>query len=365
MREWFRIQLKAGDPAVVEIHIIDYVGSWEDQMLNELFGEEITVTAKAFVEQLAKLPDTVKALRVHVNSPGGDVFGAVNIANALRDQRATKGRTVETIIDGMAASAASLIVMAGDPIRISDNGLLMVHNPWTIALGNAAELRTAADELDKFRAANIIPTYQWHSKLSADEIASLMDATTWMDADEAISAGLADTKVAGLRAAASIDPRAAARLSIPEKYRERAQAFLRPIEEPTPEPPKAAAADIMRLCADAGLDLAFAQALLGEALVAEDVKARIGAEKQRRAAAQARATEIRALCRAAKQDDLADDLVAGGMTLEQVRSHLTKLTAKLDKAEIDAGLKPDHGTRRAPVIDTVAIYAERNKPRAH
>lgn len=379
MREWFQVKLQADDPTVAEIHIVDFIGDWYDQMLNEMFDESVTVTAKAFIQQLAKLPDSVKTLQVHVNSPGGDVFGAVNIANALRDQRATKGRVVETIVDGMAASAASLIVMAGSPVRIADNGILMIHDAWTIAAGNAKEMRKTADVLDKFRDTNIIPTYQWHTPLSAEDVAGLMAEETWMDAQEAVDYGFADEIVKGLKAAASIDPRAAAKLKVPEKYTDRVQALLRledapapapevldraPLPEPVSEPPAPAvadAADVVRLCGDAGLDLAFAQALIGEGLVIAGAEARITSEKETRVRAEARANDIRALCAKVKQDDLAHGYVAGGMSVEQVRDHLTKITAKLDRVEIDAGLAPDYGTRPKKVIDVVAVYAERNR----
>jgi ATP-dependent protease ClpP protease subunit len=78
-----------------------------------LFG----VTARAFVDALAALPDTVKNIQLHINSPGGDVWGAVNIANALARPAVSKGRTVTTIVDGLAASAASIIAMAGSTVR--------------------------------------------------------------------------------------------------------------------------------------------------------------------------------------------------------------------------------------------------------
>lgn len=452
MREWYRIEVKAaaesspeGD-SVAEIHIIDYIGGWIDQTLNELFGEKVTVTAKAFIDDLAALPASVKALRVHINSPGGDVWGAINIANALRDQQITKGRTVETVIDGLAASSASLIAMAGKPCRMADNAIFMVHEPWSGAVGNAKEMRKCADMLDTLRDAQLVPTYQWHSKLSAQEITALLEAETWMDADEATANGFVDEKVEGLRVAASIDPRARAKLSIPEKFRPQVEALLRPEDPPAARPtaePKvsdamtcctccdgeqccaccrggggmgcacedtgadcaccqngeccacckgeqccatcmgegqgegakpamtakapepvvalaAAPADVVRLCAEAGLDLAFAQALIAEGRPLEAVTARITGEKDSRAAAAARERDIRALCTLAKQPDLADGYVAGAMTTAQVREHLSKITAKLDRAEIQAGIRPDEGMRPQPVIDIAKVYRERN-----
>jgi len=362
MREWFQVKLQTEDPTVADFYIIDLIGDWYDQMMNEMFDESITVTAKAFIQELAKLPDSVKTIRVRVNSPGGDPFGAINIANALRDQRLTKGRVVETYVDGMAASAASLIVMAGSPVRIADNGILMIHDAWTIAAGNAKQMRKTADLLDKFRDTNIIPTYQWHTPLSAEDVAGLMADETWMSGQEAVDYGFADEVVAGPKAAASIDPKGAAKLKIPAKFADRVKALLRVEDTPAPVVPAGLnAAEVVRLAADAGLDLAFTQALLDEKPTAEDAQARIAAETATRAAAETRATDIRATCKLAGQEDLAAELVGSGWTLDQVKGHLAKITAKLDKVEIDSGMKPDHGTKNKPVIDVVAVYAERNR----
>ena len=229
---WFRMEVKKKDPAIADIYILGFIGDW----LDDLWGSDDVTTAKSFIAELEKLPDSVKLIRVHVNSPGGDVFGAVTIANVLRDQRMTKGRAVIASVEGLAASAASIVIQAGNSIQMADNALVMIHNPWTIALGEAGELRTAADGLDTIRNA-IIATYQWHSKLGAKKIGELMDETTWMSADEAIANGFATDKVEGLKAAASLDPRGLARLSIPEKYRERVEAFTKSdAPKQTPQP---------------------------------------------------------------------------------------------------------------------------------
>jgi ATP-dependent protease ClpP protease subunit len=353
----------ASDPSVLDIHIIDFIGDWMDQAMNEAWGEQISITAKAFVDALSAIPASVKTLRVHVNSPGGDVFAAINIANALRDQRATKGRAVETIVDGLAASAASLIVMAGSPARMSDNGLLMVHNAWTIAIGNAAEMRKAADTLDQLRNAQIVPTYQWHSPMTAEAIQALMDAETWMDADQAIANGFVDEKVAGLKAAASIDPRTVGKLKVPEQFRARIEALVAKPEPTPPAPMAAAATDVLRLCRK-GECLDLAESLVASGATLETVQASVTTERQTRTAAAARATEIRALCAKAKLPDLADGYVAGGMTPDAVRMQLTIVTAKLDRIEIDGSLKPDQGTQPKARIDTAKIYADRNQVRA-
>jgi len=373
MSKWFQINLKAeapsSAPSVAEIYINDYIGGWADQMWKDYLGMDSPFTAKQLIDELAALPEDVKTIRVHINSPGGDVAAALLIANALRDQRVTKGRTVETIVDGLAASSASVIAMAGSPMRMADNAILMIHDPWTLAAGNSAEMRKTADVLDQIRNGSIIPTYQWHSKESADEISALMAAETWMDADEAMAHGFADEKVAGLRAAASIDPRALTVLSIPEKFAAQVKAFLKPEAEPAAAaaaalspaaPAKASSDQIVKACNEAGLDLTFATALLSEDLTAEAVSARITAEKATRVAAEARATDIRALCGTAHAD-LAPDLIASNFTFDQVKGHMAKVLAKLDKVDIDAGLAPEKGTGSKPAINISAIYAELNK----
>lgn len=357
-REWYRVVATTQDPTTVDIHIIDWIGDWVDDAINRFYGESIGVTARAFVEELSKLSDSVKTIRVHINSPGGDVFGALNIANALREQRTSKGRTVETVVDGLAASAASIIMMAGSVVRIADNALVMVHNPWTCACGSAKDFRKFADDLDTVRNT-IVATYKWHSELEPAALIALMDAETWMDADEAIANGLATEKVEGLQAAASLTRGAVAKLTVPEKYRARVDALLRP-EPSTPQ--AAGAADVLRLCREGGC-LDVAEDLIGAGATLEAVQSRVSTEQQTRARASERQTQIRALCEKARLPELAASYIAGGMPLEQVRAQLTVLTAKLDQVEIDGGLSPDHGSKPKARINVSAVYAELNAPK--
>lgn len=324
-RAWFRFENAASDPTVAEIHIIDIIGGWIDEWFGDTQG---IITAKMFLAELGKLPDAVKTIRVHINSPGGDVFGAVNIANALRDQQLSKNRTVETVIDGLAASAASIVAMAGGTVRMADNALLMIHNPWSFAIGEAKDMRKTADELDTIRNT-IIATYKWHSNLSEDAIAALMDDETWLDATTAIEQGFATEQIEGLKAAASIDPRATAKLKIPEQFKARVAALLK-----TDDPPIAAGDPkaIAKACKDAGFpDLA--EDLIGQSM--DVVTARLDSAKAERTTRDARATEIRALCKTAKQDDLAETFIAGGITVDAVKATLTNVTAKIDHTEID------------------------------
>lgn len=353
-RAWFRMETKAAEPSVAEFHIIDLIGSWYDEMWRD-WGVDPGVTAKKFIDELSKLTDAVTTIRVHINSPGGDVFAALNIANALREQQASKGRTVETVVDGLAASAASIIAMAGSKITMADNALMMIHNPWTWSAGEAKDFRKTADDLDTIRTS-IVATYKWHSQLSDQEIAALMDAETWMDADEAIKQGFATDKVEGLRAAAALDRRASSILSIPEKFSDRVKALLTP-EASAPQP--ASADEVLRLCTEASLDLSFARTLIDAKVTDADVRTRIAAEKDARAKSETRKSEITALCKKNGLEELAGSYISGGMTLEAVKAQIVVFTAKIDgKTTINTDLNP--GGAAAPAVDVFASYAALN-----
>lgn len=366
-KPWFECKVQEKDQAVADIHIFGMIGSFIDDMFGKWDG---MTTAKSFVDAVAALPETVKTLKIRINSPGGDVFGGITIANALRSEQA-RGRKVETIVEGLAASAASIIAMGGSPVKIADNGIMMIHSPWTGSVGNARDLRATADILDTIEDT-LVKTYQWHSTLDAEQITALIRGEdgqgTWLDAEAAVENGLATEVVEGLKAAASIDPRAITALKVPEKFADRVKALMRSTETPAAAPveaapapaPKVSSEQIIKACTDAGLDLAFASAVLSEGLTADALSARITAEKATRATAEARANNIRALCGKA-HEDLAPELIASALTFDQVKTHMAKVAAKLDKVEIDAGLAPEQGKGKKPVINISAIYAERNK----
>lgn len=359
-KPWFRVENSTSDPSVVDIHIIDFIGDWFDDMINRFWNESIGVTARAFVEELSKLPDAVKTINVHINSPGGDVQGGINITNALREQQTSKGRTVETFVDGLAASIASAIAMAGSKVHMSDNALMMVHNPWAFSVGNAADMRKTADVLDTMRG-QIVNTYKWHSKLEAKDLEALMDGETWMNADEAIANGLATDKVEGLKAAACLDSRVMAKLTVPEKYRDQVKAFLKPEQPQAPAAPQAAAAsDVLRICREGDCpDLA--EALIGEKATLDQVQARVTSTKTERAASQQRATTIRTLCKNANCERVSDMLVKSALSIDDVKAHLTTLVAMKAEANIDPSIDPDQGTKMTARINVSDIYAQHNK----
>ena len=146
------------------------------------YGDEIT--PKTF---RAELNSGEGDISVWINSNGGDVFAAAEIYNMLKDYRGK----VTVKIDAMAASAASVIAMAGDTIEISPVGMMMIHNPWTFAEGDSAELKTAARMLDEVKES-IINAYELKTKLPREKISKLMDAETHMNAHKAVELGFAD-----------------------------------------------------------------------------------------------------------------------------------------------------------------------------
>ena len=145
------------------------------------------VTPRLFAEELHALGG--KSLTVRINSPGGDVFAAQSIYNQLR----TYGGRVTVRIDGLAASAATIVACAGDTVIMPTNALYMIHNPATVTVGDAAEMRTAADVLDTVRET-IVNVYQKRTgeHLTAEELTAMMDDETWMTAQEALAYGFVD-----------------------------------------------------------------------------------------------------------------------------------------------------------------------------
>ena len=126
-------------------------------------------------------------ITVWINSPGGDCVAAAQIYNMLSNY---KGK-VTVKIDGIAASAASVIAMAGDTVLVSPVSMLMIHNPATIAWGDHAEMQKAMDMLAEVKES-IINAYVLKTGLSRPKLSHLMDAETWMDANKAVELGFAD-----------------------------------------------------------------------------------------------------------------------------------------------------------------------------
>ncbi len=163
------------------------------------WGDE--VTPKEFKSDLDDLGN-IDTLNIYINSPGGDVFAGQAIHSMLKRHKAYKN----VYIDGLAASIASVIAMSGDTVFMPKNAMMMLHNPWTIGVGNSEEFRKLAEDLDKIRES-LIAAYEGHSALTRDEIISIMDAETWLTATECEEYGFCDVVQEEKQLAASIDRR--------------------------------------------------------------------------------------------------------------------------------------------------------------
>jgi len=131
-------------------------------------------------------------IELRINSGGGDVFEGQAIYSLLESWKSTTGGNVIVYIDGLAASVASVIAMAGSEIRMSSNALMMIHNPWTpSATGGSNDLRDLANVLDKIRDT-IVTVYETKSGMDRDTISLMMDEETWFSAEEAVNFGFAD-----------------------------------------------------------------------------------------------------------------------------------------------------------------------------
>lgn len=146
------------------------------------YGDE--VTPKLFKDELGAGNGPIT---VWINSPGGDVFAAAQIYNMLMDYP----YDVTVKIDGLAASAASVIAMAGTTVEMSPVAMMMIHNPATIAIGDSDEMKKAVKMLDEVKES-IMNAYEIKTGLARDKISKLMDAESWFNAKKAVELGFAD-----------------------------------------------------------------------------------------------------------------------------------------------------------------------------
>lgn len=331
MKNWYSIQAKADQAP--EISIFDDIGAWG-------------VTAKQFIGDLKAMSGPT--IRLSINSPGGSVFDALAIYNALRQHEAN----IEVTVMGVAASAASLVAMAGDKIIMPENAFMMIHNPLNFAYGNAEDLRGMADVLDKI-GASLVATYAARTGLPDDEIKALLDAETWLNAEDAVAKGFADELQPALKAVASADPD-----RLPEHVRAALAADQAP--EPSPEPEheddhpldaqaRALAVAIIAKASAAGI-AAHADVFLLDPAIASEADAE---------AAIAEAKDIVAVCAAAKLPEMSAGMIKARVPLATVRQRLQTARAELDAALHTSNHLPQPTTSPQSAISIAGIYAAR------
>jgi ATP-dependent Clp protease protease subunit len=190
---WFAVKTATEDSA--DLYFYDVIGdSW------------VGSDAATVVKEIKALKS--KKLNVHISSPGGSVFDGIAIYNALNSHPSE----VTIYVDGLAASIASIIALAGKKVVIAENAMFMIHNPWTWTAGNAEELRKQADTLDQI-GETLITTYASRTGKDRDTIRKAMEEETWFSAKEAKDWGLATEIVSALPLAASVRQDVAAALA--------------------------------------------------------------------------------------------------------------------------------------------------------
>lgn len=198
-----------------ELYIYDAIGA-------DYWGG---VSAQQVADTLKELKGNgVKTLNIFINSPGGDVFEAMAIVNNIR----RFDGDVSVMVDGLAASAATLIMMAADKkkLKCASNSMVMIHNPWGFAIGEAKDMREYADMLDKVRG-QIADMYVARTGKKMEDVIAIMDAETWMTGDEAVTNGFCDECVKEESAVepannAVMHPILATYRNTPEKLKQRA-----------------------------------------------------------------------------------------------------------------------------------------------
>ena len=176
-RFWQVVGAEETESGEAEIEFYGYISEyswWDDD-----------ITPAKFREDLAKLGSKPVTVRIH--SGGGDVFAASAIRAMIMDY---PGK-VTTRIDGLCASAATYVAMAGDIVKMQDSAFFMIHDPWMIAMGSEDELKKGVELLKSIKEG-IVETYQGKTKLAADKLARMMSAETWMTAQEALGYGFVD-----------------------------------------------------------------------------------------------------------------------------------------------------------------------------
>ncbi|MFJ1213288.1 head maturation protease, ClpP-related [Burkholderia pyrrocinia] len=351
-RKWWdiRAQASADGGKVAEIRIYSEIGFWG-------------VDAERFISQLDAAAAGASSIVVAINSMGGDVFDAFTIYNALRRYEGkVKGR-----VDGIAASAASLVLMACDEIEMPENAMLMIHHPHTITAGEAGDFRRIADLLDN-ASAGILAAYVNRSGMSEDEVRAMMDAETWLTAAQAKEKGFCDTIEAPVKLAASASaaPLLARFSSVPDVVQAAidADGDAPPASDP-PAPAPEPSTPPAPVVPDVGALAAHVFNTLREANLSDCAEGVIAATGLRDRDAVDRAiqnaSDIAGICLAANQTDLTAQFVASGLTPDQVRA---RLFDRMSASQQPVNSRPDPQVTPAPQasgrpVRATDIYAAR------
>lgn len=347
-KHWYSLKASGeAETRSIEVYVYGEIGTWG-------------ITANQFVRDLAALDDGVSPIVVAFNSIGGDLFDGLAIHNAL----SRLGERCTGRVDALAASAASVAVCGAHKVVIASNAMLMIHNPWTYASGDAEDLRKVATALDQAMEA-IIAAYKAKApNIDEVELRRLVNAETWLTASEAVALGLADEVGEGVTVKACLGQGGAL-----QRYQHAPQALLAQLEEPPepeptpeptpPEPEKPPIVDSAKLallitqsCNTAGISNLI-ESLISTTQLADEATVN---------AALTNAKAVRDLCVAGRLPEFTQQFVAAGLSAEAVRGRLFDKLVSGGGFEIDNSLpiSDDPAPKtQAKQPDTNAIYAAR------
>ena len=360
---WFQAKALADTPLLAHVAITGEIGkSWWD---------EDAVAASDFMRAVNALGD-VTDITVDINSPGGSVADGITIANYLRDHKAK----ITVNVLGQASSIASVIAAAADEVNMGLGSWMMVHQPWTVAVGNADDLRALAGDLDIIRDSIMAHYVARVGEDKRAEMLALVQAETILSADEAVALGLADKLLVNTKAAASV--------SVLARAMALAAASARSKMDPAPEGMNAQ--DALALAfgikpedvnAQAG-QLAEQIKALRNPVDADSLRAQhpqlvADIEVQARAsvntteithaavtAERARASAIIKACDTTGQPQLVDKLISNGMAEDTAQEYIFDVAAASgNKQHINNNHSPEGGHKAG--IDHNQIYARRNR----
>ena len=334
---WFKIK-GAADETSADISIFSDIGGWG-------------VSVQDFHDQLTALgnPDT---LRIAIASDGGDVSTGFAIYNMLNRHPANKIVTVE----GLAASMASVIAMAGDEIVMPSNSMLMIHNPWGSIIGESDQIASFADALASMQES-IAQAYVARTGLDIADVRAMMNKETWLSAESAVEKGFADRVEEPVAMAASAFNLA--------RFAHVPAALAKSLKASTaarPAAPKAATAATRQpnpkgktMTKRNQEDMEFEGT--DAAKTEEEIRAELVGQHK----------EIRALCKIAGRKEMADKFIDDNMSVNDVIAALDDLRKKEKKAgkrsggeEMNAHNNPRNNGEPAATIDTAAIYGKWN-----
>jgi ATP-dependent protease ClpP protease subunit len=351
-KTWYAVQA-SGEAAerVIEVFVYGEIGAWG-------------ITANQFVQDLRAMDDGVSPVIAAFNSIGGDLFDGLAMHNAL----SRLGERCTGRIDALAASAASVAVCGAHKVVIAANAMLMIHNPWTYAAGDAEDFRKVADVLDQTMEA-IIAAYKAKApNIDEVELRRLVAAETWLTANEAVALGLADEVGDGIKVKACLGQG-----GVLQRYQHAPAELLAQLDEP-PEPDPELEPDdppqtppivdaaklalmITQRCAEAGISNLVAPLLSSTNLESEEIVQ----------AGLTRAKAVNDLCVAARLPEFSVEFVAAGLDAAAVRARLfDKLVGSGKGFEIDNSLPLDEDKPlkvQAKQIDQPSIWSARQAAR--